>query len=79
MALDNLINHEPGIDKFFLYAKDLYKAKYPLLFNKRKSTGLKSLNDSKTFIEYSNNIDDIYKDIEDYNPNKKRKILYLMI
>ena len=79
MALDNLINHEPGIDKFFLYAKDPYKAKYPLLFNKRKSTGLKSLNDSKTFIEYSNNIDDIYKDIEDYNLNKKRKILYLMI
>ena len=79
MALDNLINHEPGIDKFFLYAKGPYKAKYPLLFNKRKSTGLTSLNDSKAFIEYSNNVDDIYKDIEDYNPNKKRKILYLMI
>ena len=79
LALDNLINHEPGIDKFFLYAKGPYKAKYPLLFNKRKSTGLKSLNDSKAFIEYSNNVDDIYKDIEDYNPNKKRKILYLMI
>ena len=33
------------------------------------------LNDSKAFIEYSNYMDDIYKNIEEYNPNKKRKIL----
>ena len=32
-------------------------------------------NCSKVFIEYSNNIDNIYKNIEEYNPNKKRKIL----
>ena len=30
--------------------------------------------DSKTFIEYSNDMDDIYKNIEEYNPNKRRKI-----
>ena len=29
----------------------------------------------QTFIEYSNDMDDIYKNIEKYNPNKKRKIL----
>ena len=29
----------------------------------------------KRFIEYSNDMDDIYKNIEEYNPNKKRKIL----
>ena len=41
------------------------------LINKRESTGLKYLNDSKVFIEYSNDMDDIYKNIEEYNPNKK--------
>ena len=45
------------------------------LINKRESTGLKYLNDSKVFIEYSNDMDDIYKNIEEYNPNKKWKIL----
>ena len=50
-------------------------SKYWLLINKRESTGLKYLNDSKAFIEYSNDMDDIYKNIEEYNPNKKRKIL----
>ena len=29
----------------------------------------------KLFIEYSNDMYDIYKNIEDYNPNKKQKIL----
>ena len=37
------------------------------------------MNDSKAFIEYSNDMDNIYKNIEEYNPNKKRKILYLTI
>ena len=46
-----------------------------MLIKKRKSTGLKYLNDSKAFTEYSNDMKDIYKNIEDYNPNKKRKIL----
>ena len=66
-ALLNLISHEPVIDKFFLYAKDPYEAKYQLLINKRESTGLKYLNDPKVFIEYSNDMDDIYKNIEEYN------------
>ena len=73
----NLINHEPDIDKSLdkdkNIDKDPYEAKYQLLINKRKSTGLKYLNDLKALIEYSNNVDDIY--IEEYNPNRKRKIL----
>ena len=51
-ALLNLINHKADISKIDLYAKDPYKGKYQLLINKRESTGLKYLNDSKTFIEY---------------------------
>ena len=76
-ALLNLIHNEPDIDKIYLYAKDLYEVKNQLLINKRESTGLKFLNDSKAFIEHSNDMDDIYKNIEDYNPNKKRKILII--
>ena len=30
-ALLNLINHQPDIDKIYLYAKDPYEAKYQLL------------------------------------------------
>ena len=74
-ALLNLINHEPDIDKIYLYAKDPYEAKYQFIVNKRENTGLKHFNDSKAFIEYSNDMDDIYKNIEEYNPNKKQKIL----
>ena len=49
--------------------------KYQQLINKRKNTGLKHLNDSKAFIEYSNDMDDVYKNIVEHNPNKKYKIL----
>ena len=49
-----------------------------MLINKRESTGLKYLNDSKAFIDYSNDMDDICKNIEEYNPNKKRKILIVL-
>ena len=59
----------------FLYAKDPYEVKYQLLINKRESTELNHLNDFKIFMEYSNDMDDIYKNIEEYNPNKKHKIL----
>ena len=66
---------ESDIDKFYLSSKDLWEAKYQVSINKRESTPLNYLNDSKAFIEYSNDIDHIYKNIEDYTPNKKRKIL----
>ena len=66
-TLLNLINNEPGINKFYLYAKDPYKAIYQLLINKRENTGLKYFNNSNVFIKYSNDADDIYKNIEDPN------------
>ena len=69
-----LINQQPDIDKIYLYAKDPYKVKYQFLINKRESTGLKHFNDSKAFIEYSNDRN-IYKNIQEYNRNEKRKIL----
>ena len=74
-TLLNLINNQPDIDKIYLYAKDLYEPKYQFLINKRESTGLKHFNDPKAFIEYSNDMHDIYKNINNYNPNKENKIL----
>ena len=61
----NLINNKPDIDKIYLYAKDPYEAKYQLLINKRENTGLKYFNDSKAFLQYSNDMDDIYENIEE--------------
>ena len=71
----NLINNQPDIDKIYLYAKDPYEKKYQYLINKREKVGLNNFNDPKAFIEYSKDMQDVYKNIEDYNPIKKRKIL----
>ena len=74
-SLLNLINNQPDIDKIYLYAKDPFEAKYQLLINKRENTGLKYLNDPKAFNEYSNDMHNVYKNIDEYNPDKRRKIL----
>ena len=74
-ALLNLIKNQPDIDKIYLYAKDPYEAKYQYLINKREKVGLDHFNDPKAFMEYSNEMLDVNKNIEDYNPDKKRKVL----
>ena len=74
-ALLNLINNQPDIDKIYLSAKDPYEAKYQLLINKKKSTGLKYFNDPKAFIECSNDMQEVCKNIDEYNADKERKIL----
>ena len=56
-------------------ANDLYETKYPLLINKREVVCLKHCNNSKAFTEYFNDMYDIYENIEEYNPNKDRKML----
>ena len=45
------------------------------MINKKEKAGIKNLKDPTAFIEYSNNMDDIYENIEDYNKKRKRKIL----
>ena len=69
----NLINYQPDVDKMYLYAKKLYEAKYQFLINKRENVGLKHWNDSKAFIEYSNDMQDVYKNPEEFNLGKKEK------
>ena len=73
-SLWNLTSQQPDIDEMCLYAKVSYEAKYQLLIDKRENTALKHFNNSKAFIEYSNDLNDIFQKIEGYNPNKKRKI-----
>ena len=74
-VLLNLINNQSDIDKIYLYAKDPYEAKYQYLINKREKVGLDHFKDPKAFMEYSNDMDNLYKNIENYKPGKKRKIL----
>ena len=71
----NLINNQPGTDKIYLHAKNPYEEKYQYLINKREKVGLDHFNDPKAFTKYSNHIQDVYKNIEEYNPGKKHKVL----
>ena len=71
----NLIENQPDFNKIYLYAKDPYQAKYQYLINKRETVGINHFNDPKAFIEYSNGMLDVYKDINEYNPDKEIKIL----
>ena len=66
-ALLNLINSQSDIDKIYLYAKDPYEPKYQHLSNRREKVGLDHFNDPKAFIEYSNDMQDVYKNIEEHN------------
>ena len=72
-TLLNLINNQSDIDKIYLFAKDPYEAKYQYLIKKREKVGLDHLDDYKAFMEYSNDMHDVYKNIEDYNPGKNVK------
>ena len=71
----NLIENQPDIDKIYLYTKDPYESKYQYLINKRKNVGINHFNDPKTFIEYSNDMHDVYKNVDEYNLDKESKIL----
>ena len=64
-TLLNSVNNQEDIDKIYLYARDPYEVKYQFLINKRESIGLKHFNHLKAFIEYSNHMQDVYKNIEE--------------
>ena len=75
-------NYAHGTSKDLVFKKEEIKCnniikqfKNLLLISKRESASLKYLNHLKTFIECSNDMDDNYKNIEEYNSNKERTIL----
>ena len=74
-AFINLINEQNDIDKTYLYARNLSEPKYEYLIKKREDAGIKHLNNPNAFIECSNTMDDVYENINDYNPIRKRKKL----
>ena len=71
----NLIEDQPDIDKIYLYAKDPYEAKYQYLINICEKVGIGHHNDPRAYIEYSNDMHDVYKNIGNYNPDPENKIL----
>ena len=76
----NLIENQPKIDKIYMYAKDPFEAKYQYLINKREGVDIDHFNDPKAFIEYSNDMRDVCKNINYYNPEKEsinKKILII--
>ena len=79
IILFNKIQRSPEIDdKIYFYVKDLEEPKYQFLISKTEQAGIKNLNDPTAFIEYSNSMDDIYNNIEDYNKKRKEKVLIMI-
>ena len=77
-TLLHLINNEHPIDKIYLYAKDIHEPKYEYLINKREQVGIRNLNDPHAFIEYSDNMNDVLNDINNYNKNRDKKVLIVI-
>ena len=74
-ALINLRNEQDYIGKIYLYAKDLSKPKYECLIKKREYAGIKHYNDPNAFIACFKTMDDIYENINGYNPNRKKFLI----
>ena len=70
-ALFNLINNQTDIYEIYLYVKNRYATKYQYLIKKCENIDLKHCDDSEAFIEYSNGMQDVYKNFEECNPEKK--------
>ena len=69
-----LIKHQrPDINQIYLYVKDPSQSKYQLLINEKEKIGNKTSKNPKVFIDYSQTIDDVYENFEDYNPTKKKE------
>ena len=60
-----------------MYARDLSEPEYEYLIKKREDAGIKHVNNPNAFIEYSNTMDDVYDNINNYNLIRKRKKLIL--
>ena len=65
----------PDTDKTYLYIKDPFESKYQLLINEREKVGIKELKNPKAFTDYSQTIDNVCENLEDFNPTKTRRVL----
>ena len=69
----HLIDKLHPIDKIYFYAKDLSEPKYEYLINKREQVGIEMLQNAKAFIEHSNDMNDVFENIIDYNKKRNKK------
>ena len=70
----NLVKHlQIDIGKIYLYVKDPFEPKHQLRINGRENVGIKQIKNPVSFIDYFQTIDDIYQNLESYNPRKKQK------
>ena len=69
------MENQPDIDKIYLCAKGPYKAKYQYLIRIHEKVGIDHHNDPRAYIECSNDMCNVYKNINYYNPDKENKIL----
>ena len=76
-TLLHLINNLHPIGKIYLYAKDTGEKKYQFLINKREQAEIKNLNGPHAFIEYSNDMDDVFDNINNYDKNRDKKVLII--
>ena len=77
-TLLHLINNLHPIDKIYLYAKDIHELKFEYLINKREQAGIKNLIDPNAFTEYSDDMNDVFDNINDYNKNRDKKVLIVL-
>ena len=50
-----------------------------MLINGREKVGIETVKNPKTFIDYSQTLDDVYENLGNYNPKKKRRVLVVFV
>ena len=72
----NLLKHQrPDIDKIYLHVKDPFESKYQLLINGREKVGIGLSKIPKASLVINKQFIDVYENLEDYDPTKKRRVL----
>ena len=77
VLLNSIKYRGPNVAKIYLYVKDPFESKYQLLNNERDKAAIEKLKNPKPFIDYSQTIDGVYENLEDYNPTKKKRQLIM--
>ena len=77
-ALSNLINNQVDFDKIYLpICNRCIWSKISIFNQQSRKSRFKQYDDPKVFIASSTDMQDVYKNIEEYNPGTKRKMLII--
>ena len=72
VLLELIKQQQTDIDKVCLNVKDPIKLKYQLIIKKREKVGIKNIKHPKAFLTSSQTIDNVYGNLKDFNPRKKK-------